>query len=576
MTVTYTGEVANARLCAFSKLLFYWKGSIYKLVYKEMFIFMVLYSLFSVLYRYGLKEEHKRIFEQMVHYCDLFTSLIPLSFILGFYVTIVVGRWWNQFMNIPWPDRIMMHVTTMIDGIDEQSRIIRRTIMRYLMLSSIMVFQNTSVSVKKRFPTMEHLIESGVLNADECKCLDALPTPHGKWWVPFVWVANIMKDCLKMKKISSDYLFKCLMEELMSYRTGLGTLYCYDWISIPLVYTQVTTLAVYTFFLGAVLGRQFLVTGTNIPGHDVDLYVPMFTLLQFFFYMGWLKVAEQMINPFGEDDDDFDMNWIIDRNMQLSYLGVEDLHQFYPVLRKDMYFDESAPDFLPYTKSAVSSISLPFHGSAAEMSISDEGMKIVNPMDTILEDVALDNNHSKNNVNSVSSYNINSEIPSKCTSPSTTRKYSFPISAINSYRSQLNLMKSNNDPILKEKEDLQSIVTIKNNGSMSHFGSGLFESKYCMNNSQSDLMKRLAYTGPTVDNASSIFAVTPVPTLNNIAEHCHVNIFSEDNMTLAGQSENNPVVVIRTSNDSLHEYATPNTNESSVNSITPLLNSEQI
>lgn len=27
-----------------------------------------------------------------------------------------------------------------------------------------------------------------------------------------------------------------------------------------------------------------------------------------------LQVAEQLINPFGEDDDDFDINWLIDRH----------------------------------------------------------------------------------------------------------------------------------------------------------------------------------------------------------------------------------------------------------------------
>jgi len=49
----------------------------------------------------------------------------------------------------------------MIDGADEQSRLIRRTLMRYLTLGSLIVFQATSVRIKKRFPTMEHLIEAG-------------------------------------------------------------------------------------------------------------------------------------------------------------------------------------------------------------------------------------------------------------------------------------------------------------------------------------------------------------------------------------------------------------------------------
>lgn len=32
-----------------------------------------------------------------------------------------------------------------------------------------------------------------------------------------------------------------------------------------------------------------------------------------------MQVAEQLINPFGEDDDDFETNWLIDRNLQVKW-----------------------------------------------------------------------------------------------------------------------------------------------------------------------------------------------------------------------------------------------------------------
>jgi hypothetical protein len=51
---------------------------------------------------------------------------------------------------------------------------------------------------------------------------------------------------------------------------------------------------------------------------ELDLIVPIFTILQFLFYIGWLKVAESLVNPFGDDDYDFELNWMVDRHLQVE------------------------------------------------------------------------------------------------------------------------------------------------------------------------------------------------------------------------------------------------------------------
>ena len=54
-----------------------------------------------------------------------------------------------------------------------------------------------------------------------------------------------------------------------------------------------------------------------LANHSPDFYVPIFTLVEFFCYVGWIKVAQSLLNPFGDDDEDFQMNYMIDRNLQV-------------------------------------------------------------------------------------------------------------------------------------------------------------------------------------------------------------------------------------------------------------------
>lgn len=79
----------------------------------------------------------------------------------GFYVALVVSRWWAQYESIPWPDRIMNLVSCNVDGEDEYGRLLRRTLMRYSNLCSVLILRSVSTAVYKRFPSMEHVVRAG-------------------------------------------------------------------------------------------------------------------------------------------------------------------------------------------------------------------------------------------------------------------------------------------------------------------------------------------------------------------------------------------------------------------------------
>ncbi|CAG7835104.1 unnamed protein product [Allacma fusca] len=174
-------------------------------------------------------------------------------------------------------------------------------------------------------------------------------TKHPKYWAPIVWTGGILSRARREGRCSDDMSMNEIITQLTKYRSGLGDLLGFDWATIPLMYTQVVTLATYLYFMAALIGKQFI----NIDDQKIDLYVPFFTLVEFFFYVGWLKVAETLVNPFGEDDDDFEVNWLIDRNLQVSYLIVDEMHAEHPPMLKDAYWDETGPIDLPYTEAAI-------------------------------------------------------------------------------------------------------------------------------------------------------------------------------------------------------------------------------
>ena len=326
MTVSYSGYVANASTFGcFTTILCRWRGSIYKLIYKELLAYIMAYFILNLTYRLVLVPNskcdetlpscqrwkyHREIFEALQLYCSENLKSVPLTFMLGFYVSLIVSRWWKQYNLLPWPDSFGILVTGLYNtGSDVKGRMMRRNIIRYVTLSYCIALRTVSFRLKKRFPTIEHLVHAGIMEENELEEFRKLDDTisANKWFLPLVWVAKMIGKGVEEGHILPPTAAP-LMMEIGKIRKNLQTLLSYDWLSVPLVYTQTVTLATYFYFVAALLGAQWVipVSDETNKASRLDLIFPFFVMIQFSFYIGWLKVAETLINPFGEDDDNFE------------------------------------------------------------------------------------------------------------------------------------------------------------------------------------------------------------------------------------------------------------------------------
>ena len=285
-------------------------------------------------------------------------------------------RWWQQFCYIPWPDKLAMNLVTYMPG-DGERRRVRRYVVRLAHLSSVLCLRMISSTTRERFPTLDSLVQAGLMTNSEKEKVEKMNATvqnlHHTTWCPLAWAQARVRKCFELGWIKHELEFLMLQNDLNEYANNNGSLIIYAWVNIPLAYTQLVTIAVHVYFLVALFGRQYLnptmyvvrngsyvsvgqdrthPESVNLVGYDTDkindFYFPFFTSLEFIFYFGWLKVAEYLINPFGEDADDFDLRYVIDRNFQVGLLMVEETEQ---EMGDDPYGGE-IPQVLPRTCKA--------------------------------------------------------------------------------------------------------------------------------------------------------------------------------------------------------------------------------
>ncbi|CAJ0601349.1 unnamed protein product [Cylicocyclus nassatus] len=381
MTVTYNLDVSHTSIISFLKLQFRWRGSIWKSVLKELTLFTTAFAIITTIYRtnHFLSVEQRRFWDNLSALFDQKLDYIPLTFMLGFFVTIIVGRWNEYFNNVGWVDNTALVMSTYLRGNDEKSRMMRRNVIRYMVLTQVLIFRDVSMQVRRRLPTLDTVVAAGFMTEAErdkyteysTKLKEIRCTPH---FLPIHWCYTLLFEARTAGKLSCDLMLNEIVKHIGDFRRGLAQLANFDWVPIPLVYPQVVFLAVRSYFFLCLIARQSVLIDGEPPKDDSPVYplVPFaMTALQFIFYVGWMKVAESLMNPLGEDDDDFECNYLIDRNLRVGLTIVDDCYGDLPLQQKDNFWGVDTIEPLYSADSAVKPVN-PQIGSAAQYEVQQD------------------------------------------------------------------------------------------------------------------------------------------------------------------------------------------------------------
>ena len=157
--------------------------------------------------------------------------------------------------------------------------------------------------MRRRFPSLKSLVQYGLLRSSEQEKV------RESWWSPILWSMDLLSREEGLYRYGKHHL----LERLTDWKKKLSDVTAYSVAPVPLVYTQVVHLAVYIFFSVSLLADQWIIW--RKPGdEEIDVIFPFFIAFKFLFIFGWLRVAETLYDPFGEDDEDFDVAALLHRH----------------------------------------------------------------------------------------------------------------------------------------------------------------------------------------------------------------------------------------------------------------------
>ena len=109
---------------------------------------------------------------------------------------------------------------------------------RWVNLASVLCWRDISPKVRIRFPAVAQLVDCGLMTNVEFALYSKVPDRSCRWFLPLQWTQKLIERRIINNRVNPTVANGGL-QLLYQVRASHRRLYQYDWVCMPLVYTQV-------------------------------------------------------------------------------------------------------------------------------------------------------------------------------------------------------------------------------------------------------------------------------------------------------------------------------------------------
>jgi hypothetical protein len=245
-------------------------------------------------------------------------------FLLGFYVSFLMARWWQQVSGIPKLNSvcIQLHAHTMFNVSDRKNATnlgieheFKNKVARYCLLSWTMCLSDLSLKLRSKFKSKMEYINKGLITLKEYNQITqgthevTVEEFSSKWFIPLNWAA------LSINKVTMDTNNtllkenKDLLREILRMQNKLERLTRFKSNPMPHTICQIIKIVVWVHLGCSIIVYQ----GTVVCGKQINggsgvtiiaallLNFPFLDIVKNLLILGWYEVANDVTDPFGFD-----------------------------------------------------------------------------------------------------------------------------------------------------------------------------------------------------------------------------------------------------------------------------------